>query len=213
MKFLINIIIFNPLLRFKLTLITRLFIAVRSNSRIIIWVRLELNILRFLPIITSSEYSPIENSIKYFLIQSAASILYIISVLLCLIKYVYSLEVLIIVRIIIKIGAAPFHGWFLSLSKSLRLFVLLLLSTVQKIIPVLITSILNMVNAVITLVCIITFLVIFYNRIMILRLIKILALSGINNLVWFLVRIIAGIQFFYLLLTIYRYLHNVCSPS
>lgn len=191
----------------------RLFIAVRSNSRIIIWVRLEFNILRFLPIITSSEYSPIENSIKYFLIQSAASILYIISVLLCLIKYVYLLEVLIIVSIMIKIGAAPFHGWFLSLSKSLRLFVLLLLSTVQKIIPVLITSMLNMVNAVVTLVCVITFLVIFYNRIMILRLIKILALSGINNLVWFLVRIIAGIQFFYLLLTIYRHLHNVCSPS
>jgi len=54
-----------------------------------------------------------------------------------------------------------------------------------------------MINAVIILVCIITFLVIFYNRIIILRLIKILALSGINNLVWFLVRAIAGIQFFF----------------
>lgn len=70
-----------------------------------------------------------------------------------------------------------------------------------------------MINAVIILVCIITFLVIFYNRIIILRLIKILALSGINNLVWFLVRAIAGIQFFYLLLTIYGYLYNICSPG
>jgi len=111
-----------------------------------------------------------------------------------------------IIRIIIKIGAAPFHGWFLSLSKSLRLFVLLLLSTLQKIIPVLITSILNMINAVIILVCIITFLVIFYNRIIILRLIKILALSGINNLVWFLVRAIAGIQFFFFFFFIYCWL-------
>jgi len=111
-----------------------------------------------------------------------------------------------IIRIIIKIGAAPFHGWFLSLSKSLRLFVLLLLSTLQKIIPVLVTSILNMINAVIILVCIITFLVIFYNRIIILRLIKILALSGINNLVWFLVRAIAGIQFFFFFFFIYCWL-------
>lgn len=154
-----------------------------------------------------------ENSIKYFLIQRAASILYIISVLLCLIKYIYSLELLIITRMMIKIGAAPFHGWFLSLSKSLRLFVLLLLSTLQKIIPVLITSRLNMANTMIIFVCVVTFLVIFYNRIIILRLIKILALSGINNLVWFLVRVIAGIQFFYLLLIIYRYLYNILQPS
>jgi len=60
-----------------------------------------------------------------------------------------------------------------------------------------------MINAVIILVCIITFLVIFYNRIIILRLIKILALSGINNLVWFLVRAIAGIQFFFLFIVDY----------
>jgi hypothetical protein len=58
-------------------------------------------------------------------------------------------------------------------------------------------------------VCIITFLVIFYNSIMLLSLIKILALSRINNLVWFLVRIMRGIQFFYLLLIISRCLCNI----
>jgi len=196
-RFLINIIIFNPLLRFKLMLVMRVFIAIRSNSAIIIWVRLELNILRFLPIITSSEYSPIENSIKYFLIQSIASIIYITCVLLCLIKYNYILELFIAIRIIIKLGAAPFHGWFLSLAKSLRLFILLLISTVQKIIPVLITRVLNIFNGIIIFVCIITFLVIFYNSMILLRLIKILALSRINNLIWFLVRVITGIQFFF----------------
>merc|ERR1712198_92035 len=93
---------------------------------------------------------------------------------------------------------------FLSLAKSLRLFVLILISTVQKIIPILITRVLNIFNSMIIFVCIITFLVIFYNSIMLLSLIKILALSRINNLVWFLVRIMRGIQFFYLLLTISR---------
>merc|ERR1712088_417357 len=104
-------------------------------------------------------------------------------------------ETFIIIRIIIKLGAAPFHGWFLSLSKSVRLFILLLISTIQKIIPVLIVRSLNL-----------------FNSIMLLRLIKILALSGINNLVWFLVRIITGIQFFYLLLTIYRYFYYILLP-
>merc|ERR1711894_839568 len=146
-------------------------------------VRLELNILRFLPIITSSEYSPIENSIKYFLIQRIASIIYIICVLICLIKYNFILETLMVIRMMIKLGAAPFHGWFLSLSKSVRLFVLLLISTVQKIIPILIIRSLNMFNTIIVFVCFVTFFVIFYNRMILLSLIKILAISGINNLV------------------------------
>jgi len=42
------------------------------------------------------------------------------------------------------------------------------------------------------------FFVVFYNRIIITSLIKILALSRLNNLVWFLVSILTGIQFFFI---------------
>ena len=173
-------------------------IAIRSNSNIIIWARLELNILRFLPLIISREYSPIENSIKYFLIQRFASIIYISCVLLCILKFNYILEIIIILRIIIKLGAAPFHGWFLSLSKSLRLFIFIIVSTIQKIIPIIITRRLNIFRGLIIFIRLIRFLVVLYNRIIILRLIKVLALSRINNLVWFLVSIITGIQFFFI---------------
>jgi len=190
-----------------------LAIAIRSNSNIIIWARLELNILRFLPLITSREYSPIENSIKYFLIQRFASIIYISCVLLCILKFNYILEIIIILRIIIKLGAAPFHGWFLSLSKSLRLFIFIIVSTIQKIIPIIITRRLNIFRGLIIFIRLIRFLVVLYNRIIILRLIKVLALSRINNLVWFLVSIITGIQFFfYLLLTIFRSIYNILTP-
>jgi len=153
--------------------------------------------LRFLPIIISREYSPIENSIKYFIIQRIASILYIICVLLCLIKYNFVIEMFIFTRIIIKLGAAPFHSWFLSLSKTLSLLILMLISTVQKIIPIIILRLLNVINNIIIFVCVITFFVIFYNSLLLLNLIKILALSRINNLLWFLTRIISGIQFFF----------------
>ena len=181
----------------------------RRNSAIIIWVRLELNILRFLPIITSREYSPIENSIKYFLIQRVASIFYIICILLCLIKYSFILELFIFIRIMVKLGAAPFHRWFLSLSKTLNLFTLILISTIQKIIPIVILSSLNLTNSIIIYVCVITVFVIFYSSLLLLRLIKILALSSINNLLWFFIRIISGFQFFYLFLIIYGYLFSI----
>ena len=100
--------------------------------------------------------------------------------------------------IIIKLGAATFHGWFLSLSKSLRLFIFIIVSTIQKIIPIIITRRLNIFRGLIIFIRLIRFLVVLYNRIIILRLIKVLALSRINNLVWFLVSIITGIQFFFI---------------
>merc|ERR1712074_284652 len=116
----------------------------------------------------------------------------------------------IFTRIMIKLGAAPFHRWFLSLSKTLSLFILMLISTVQKIIPIIILRLLNVINNIIIFVCVITFFVIFYNSLLLLSLIKILALSRINNLLWFLTRIISGIQFFfYLLLTIFRCSLNI----
>merc|ERR1711894_313291 len=105
----------------------------------------------------------------------------------------------IFTRVIIKLGAAPFHSWFLSLSKTLSLLILMLISTVQKIIPIIILRLLNVINNIIIFVCVITFFVIFYNSLLLLNLIKILALSRINNLLWFLTRIISGIKFFVLL--------------
>merc|ERR1712140_88519 len=68
---------------------------------------------------------------------------------------------------------------------------------VQKIIPIIILRLLNVINNIIIFVCVITFFVIFYNSLLLLSLIKILALSRINNLLWFLTRIISGIQFFF----------------
>ena len=58
-----------------------------------------------------------------------------------------------ITRMMIKPGATPFHGWFLSLSKSVRLFGLLLIYTIQKIIPILIVRNLNLFNNMIIFVC------------------------------------------------------------
>merc|ERR1711915_939691 len=55
-------------------------------------------------------------------------------------------SVILIIRIIIKLGAAPFHGWFISIIKRSSLWILFLLSTVQKLIPLLILSNLKISN-------------------------------------------------------------------
>lgn len=107
------------------------------------WVSLEINMLRFLPILVSSEVSPLENSIKYFLVQRLASILFIISVLAGSFNYSCVIEAIVIIPLLIKLGAVPLHGWFLSLVKTVNMYTLFLLSTVQKAIPLVILSTLN----------------------------------------------------------------------
>jgi len=101
------------------------------------------------------------------------------------------------VAIVIKLGGAPFHGWFFSLSKSIRLNTIFILSTLQKLIPIIILSNLNFYFYFLIRVSILRFLVILFNGINLISLIKVLALSRLNNLIWFFLSITAGIQFFF----------------
>lgn len=72
---------------------------------------LELNMLRFLPIMTSERLElSLENSLKYFLVQRIGSILFLTRVLM-LEGATYSVfPVLLTLSILLKLGAAPLHG-------------------------------------------------------------------------------------------------------
>ena len=56
-------------MNFYFLIFISIIIALRFNSSFIMWVSLEINILRFLPIISSGVNIELENSVKYFLIQ------------------------------------------------------------------------------------------------------------------------------------------------
>ena len=168
------------------------------------WISLELNILRFLPIISSKIRLELENAIKYFLIQRWASIIFLLRFFF--LAYLNSLYLLIIIRIFMKVGIAPFHIWFISILKTRSLYILILLSSIQKIIPVIILR-----NIKINYNYLFLFLIlnIFFIVIILpgtLRLNKILALSSINNLAWILISIIMSTKLFFLFILIYTYL-------
>jgi len=129
------------------------------------------------------EVSPMENRIKYFLIQRIASILFIISSVFLIINFNSFMGLIVNVAIVIKLGGAPFHGWFFSLSKSIRLNTIFILSTLQKLIPIIILSNLNFYFYFLIRVSILRFLVILFNGINLISLIKVLALSRLNNLI------------------------------
>lgn len=187
---------------FYLLLAITLLISFSRRSPYIIWVSLELNILRFLPIMSSEMGLALENTIKYFLVQSWASIVFLMGIFFSVLFW-ESMIYLSILGVMLKLGAAPLHGWFISILKTCSLWVLVFLSRVQKIIPLMILRNLHISSFLILVFSISTFLFVIVRLPGAISLNKILALSSIGNLIWFLVRSQVQMKLFILFMFIY----------
>nr|YP_009406940.1 NADH dehydrogenase subunit 2 [Typhlatya iliffei]ASA39463.1 NADH dehydrogenase subunit 2 [Typhlatya iliffei] len=127
---------------FIFTLSSGIFIAVSSSSWFILWMGLELNLISFIPIMTSSnnQYSA-ESALKYFLIQALGSASLLAASPLSVI--IPSLSMFIIfLALLLKVGAAPLHFWFPPVMQGISWMQALTLMTVQKIAPISMMSVL-----------------------------------------------------------------------
>ena len=190
---------------FYFLLLVSIIISIRFNSRFIIWLRLEINMLRFLPIISSGLNIELENSVKYFLIQRWASIIFLISYFFCS-YFINSIRILLILSIFIKLGISPFHTWFISILKTCSLYILMLLSTLQKIIPLIILNNVFFFFRIFYFCIIITiiFLVIILSSVININ--KLLALSSLGNILWLISSNLLSLKLMILFLTIYVFL-------
>ena len=193
-----------PLLRFQLVLILRLGFALRSRSILVFWTCLELNILRFLPLMTIDGGVAIENSIKYFLIQRIASVFFLISSLIRLFTRYVFINIVIFCSIMLKLGAAPLHGWFLALINTSTARIIIYLSTTQKIIPLIVTSCLEISQSIFASMIMLTVWVVWTNGLSLMRLNNILGLSSIRNLLWFIIRARLNVEIILLFFILYR---------
>ena len=190
---------------FYFLLLVSIIISIRFNSRFIIWLRLEINMLRFLPIISSGLNIELENSVKYFLIQRWASIIFLISYFFCS-YFINSIRILLILSIFIKLGISPFHTWFISILKTCSLYILMLLSSLQKIIPLIILNNVFFFFRIFYFCIIITiiFLVIILSSVININ--KLLALSSLGNILWLISSNLLSLKLMILFLTIYVFL-------
>ncbi len=115
---------------------------ISSPSLFISWVGLELNTLAFIPLLLSKKSKLTrEASIKYFLTQTLASILILIGGLALLTLGLKLRVLVLLLGLRIKLGAAPFHRWILSIAEVSGWIPLFVLLTIQKINPLLILRI------------------------------------------------------------------------
>lgn len=201
------IIYFSSASQLKLILLTSLLISSCRSSWLALWVRLELNIIVFIPILMGDGILiSLENRLKYFLVQSVASLWFIFSSFISSIIMTSSLSVIILLAIAIKLGLAPFHGWFVSIITATTFPIIFFLSTVQKFIPLLILRLLPSSYALIIVLVLVTLLSVITIGITQTSLKKLFAVSSLNNVRWLLIGTQINLAVWNLYLIIYMVL-------
>nr|YP_010230448.1 NADH dehydrogenase subunit 2 [Rhodinia fugax]QSV08489.1 NADH dehydrogenase subunit 2 [Rhodinia fugax] len=189
-------------------------ISISSNSWFGCWIGLEINLLSFIPLISSPfNLLSSEASLKYFLTQSIASINFLFVILLKMIfmKNFFMdnfISIIINSSLLMKMGSAPFHFWFPNIVEGLSWFNNFILMTWQKITPMILLSYYFNKNFL--------YLMIIFN-IMIgsieglnqTSLRKLMAFSSINNLGWMIFSIMISENLWIFYFIMYSFLISI----
>ncbi|YP_009370122.1 NADH dehydrogenase subunit 2 (mitochondrion) [Macrosteles quadrilineatus] len=116
-----------------------------SNNWISMWMGIEMSMVSFIPMITNyNNQMSSESMMKYFIIQSIASTMFLFSTISMLIGVnMEIMENLVKLSMIIKLGLAPFHNWVLMIIESMSYFPMFIMLTIMKIQPMIIMFQLN----------------------------------------------------------------------
>nr|YP_009501931.1 NADH dehydrogenase subunit 2 [Livia junci]AWU48974.1 NADH dehydrogenase subunit 2 [Livia junci] len=122
--------------------IMSIIMSLSSHSWIIIWMGMEMNLLSFIFfMMMKMNMSSNESSMKYFLIQSSGSIIFLFSISLNIIYFNQEFHVSSLappIALALKSGMAPLHSWTPDIISKFNYFSLFLFLTLQKIVPTMI---------------------------------------------------------------------------
>lgn len=159
--------------------------------------------LIFLPLITyRRELYELENSIKYFLVQRIASLWFLLALTIFSLR-LFLVQIIILLRIIIKLGVFPFHGWFFRVIRTASWGFLFLFSTLQKFIPLIVLR--NTFLSLPLILGVISLTLLFIIRIgtSFLSVRLVLTLSSLNNVRWILLSLQRRSAFWLIYMRIY----------
>nr|QZZ18258.1 NADH dehydrogenase subunit 2 [Dikraneurini sp. SL-2021a] len=123
-------------------MIVGVMLCLSSNNWIMIWCGLEITLVSFLPIMVSNSMNASESTMKYFMIQSISSAMLMLGLIMMLSKINMG-EKSITIAILLKMGIAPMHNWVLSIIEGMKFESVLILLTILKLPPIMITSYLS----------------------------------------------------------------------
>nr|UYA96519.1 NADH dehydrogenase subunit 2 [Syrista sp. 1 GYN-2021c] len=174
-------------------LIMTTLVAMSSNSWMIIWMMLEINLMSFIPILLFKNKSKTTNFLfKFYLIQTISSSTLLISIMsMWLMNSIWPMSYMceyistsmMYLSMIMKMGLVPFHLWYIEFMMNITWMNFLLMSTWQKIIPLMIISYFK-INHILTLSITLSALISSIQGMTQLNLRKIFTFSSINQTSW-----------------------------
>nr|QDI93609.1 NADH dehydrogenase subunit 2 [Phallospinophylus setosus]QDI93622.1 NADH dehydrogenase subunit 2 [Phallospinophylus setosus]QDI93635.1 NADH dehydrogenase subunit 2 [Phallospinophylus setosus]QDI93648.1 NADH dehydrogenase subunit 2 [Phallospinophylus setosus]QDI93674.1 NADH dehydrogenase subunit 2 [Phallospinophylus setosus] len=174
---------------FLCMMIVSTLIVMNSSSWISMWAGLEINLMSFIPLISTPKNSFSSQSVMmYFLIQSLASMMFITFILTNKYMFIYLnsdlIKTLILIAMMIKMGMPPFHLWFPEIMNKMKWTMCMLLMTWQKIAPMYIMSLIISLNKTSIMVICLSAIMGAVGGINHTSTRKILAYSSINHMSW-----------------------------
>nr|AZL93451.1 NADH dehydrogenase subunit 2 [Prosevania sp. ZJUH_2016031] len=124
-------------------------ISLTSNSLLFNWIILEINLMLFLSNLildNCSFFYSFSSSLIYFIVQSFSSSILLTSLILNMLNLNYKMNlinIMFLISLMIKINMFPFHMWMMKLCVMINWIQFWILSTIQKIIPLMMLSNLN----------------------------------------------------------------------
>nr|QUM11264.1 NADH dehydrogenase subunit 2 [Nysius cymoides] len=196
---------------FLFMLILSSLITISATSWIGMWMGMEMNLMAFIPLISKSKNKKSSQAmITYFLVQSISSITFLFSILIS--KFIMispnfmneTVNLLLMISLLIKLGVAPFHNWLPEMMTNLNWMEIFILSTWQKVAPLYVLS--NMFNSKIIFISVVLSAIIgAIGGINTSSMRKIMAYSSINHMSWMLI-IMSSQSQWYLYLLLYSFM-------
>nr|YP_009947341.1 NADH dehydrogenase subunit 2 [Metidiocerus sp. ZB-2019]QOH91839.1 NADH dehydrogenase subunit 2 [Metidiocerus sp. ZB-2019] len=119
-------------------------LSLSSNNWVMLWVGLEISMMSFIPLMTSNLMISSESAMKYFIIQSMSSSIFILGVVFMLMGVNINYEMIIVLSMCMKMGVAPFHSWVLSMIEGMNYMMMFNMFTVMKIVPMMVMINMNL---------------------------------------------------------------------
>nr|ASY97976.1 NADH dehydrogenase subunit 2 [Taumantis sigiana] len=196
---------------FLSTLISGVLISLCANSWLGAWMGLEINLLSFIPLLSSNKNMfSTEASLKYFLIQAIASSTLLFLILLKINIYEifyfhknFAWNNMLMIPLLMKVACAPFHWWLPSVVEGLSWINSFIILSIQKIAPLVLMSYMLMNNNFIQFTIISSALIGGIGGLNQISMRKILSFSSINHMSWMLMAMILGSNLWFIYFFIY----------
>nr|UPL65325.1 NADH dehydrogenase subunit 2 [Pachyphlegyas modiglianii] len=136
------------ILLYLLGLIMGTLLTISSNNWLSMWMGLELNLMSFIPLMSTSKNTKSSQAmIIYFITQGIGSVFILFSITLMKFStqsiFIELIKLMMVSSLLLKMGASPFHFWLPEMMSKLNWIKCMILITWQKLAPL---SILNNIN-------------------------------------------------------------------